>query len=259
MIRLTSLLENIELLPDGNLWIPNIEEITPAQWEHVDRIMVNKGFAMRGGEDCKRAIGKFLQNPNNKKADVIRRDIYKDWVDTIAMVLHLKGATQAESPKYDCQRVVRAAARAFGITSNIREAGYILPSGRLLRLTGNFNTRDLDHREINPVYSKLGIEIPPDKTNSNSNVMMAFMKDCRAIRIGGSQPAADMFHEPTKQQGKRLVELIQEHEGEMMLICRSPTLGQLDHYYKAGTAPTVILRDIVHFYKTGKFLSDVGG
>lgn len=255
MIRLASLLENVELLPNGNLWIPSIEEITPAQWEHINRLMVNKGFAMRGGDDCKQAVVKFLQNPNNEKADVINRGIYGDWVDTITMVLHLKGATQAESPKYDYRRVVRAAARAFGITNNIREAGYILPSGRLLSLTGNRNTRDLDHREINSIYADLDIEIPPDKTNSNSNIMMAFMKDCRAIRIGGSQPAADMFHEPTKQQGKRLVELIQEHGGEMMLICRSTTLGQLDHYYKAGTSPSVILRDIVNFYKTGRFLT----
>jgi hypothetical protein len=64
-----------------------------------------------------------------------------------------------------------------------------------------------------------------------------------------------MFHEPTRQQGQRLVELINEHNGEMMLICRSKTLGSKDHYYKKGTSPYVILRDIVSFYKTGKFIT----
>jgi hypothetical protein len=150
---------------------------------------------------------------------------------------------------------LRAALRAFGETNNIREAGYIFPGGKLLSLTGNSNQRDRDHTEINSVYSKLGIEIPPDATQSNHNIMFAFMKDCRVIRIGGSQPQADMFHAPTRQQGQRLVELINEHGGEMMLICRSETLGAKDHYYKEGTSPGVILRDIVHFYKHGKFLT----
>jgi hypothetical protein len=171
------------------------------------------------------------------------------------MVLHLKGVKPEAGPSYNCRNVLRAAIRAFGETSNIREAGYIFPGGKLLSLTGNVNQRDLDHTEINSVYSKLGIEIPPDKTQSNHNVMFAFMRDCRVIRIGGSQAMADMFHEPTRQQGQRLVELINEHDGEMMLICRSTTLGAKDHYYKKGTSPGIILRDIMYFYKTGKFLT----
>jgi hypothetical protein len=255
MIRLTSLLEAVELLPNGSLWIPNVEEITPSQWERINRIMVNKGYAMRGGEDCKQMVQKYLQNPNNEKENVIRKDVYGMWVDTIAMVLHLNPVKPTEGPSYNCRNVLRAALRAFGETQNIREAGYIFPGGKLLSLTGNFNQRDLDHTEINSVYSKLKIKIPPDETNSNHNVMFAFMRDCRVIRIGGSQPQADMFHEPTRQQAQRLIEFITEHNGEMMIICRSTTLGAKDHYYKRGTSPGQILRDIVYFYKTGKFLT----
>ena len=214
---------------------------------------------MRGGEDCKQTIRKFLQSPNNENHEIVRRKPFGDWVDTIAMVLHLQDVKSSEGPSYNCRNVLRAALRLFGETDNIREAGYIFPGGKLLSLTGNPNQRDLDHTEINSVYSKLGIEIPPDARQSNHNIMFAFMKDCRVIRIGGSQPAADMFHEPTQQQGKRLVELINEHDGEMMLICRSTTLGAKDHYYKQGTSPSIILRDIVNFYKTGKFLTPEQG
>lgn len=255
MIRLTSLLEVIDLLPNGNLRIPNVEEITPAQWERINRIMVNKGYNMRGGEDCKQTITKFLQSPSNESPGEVRHKPFKDWVDTIAMVLHLNDAKPAKGPSYNCRNVLRAALRAFGETDNIREAGYIFPGGKLLSLTGNRNQRDLDHTEINSVYSKLGIKIPPDERQSNHNIMFAFMKDCRVIRIGGSQSFADMFHEPTRQQAQRLIEMINEHNGEMSLICRSETLGAKDHYYKAGTSPSIILRDIIHFYKDGTFLS----
>jgi hypothetical protein len=259
MIRLTSLLENVELLPNGNLRIPNVEEITPAQWERINRFMVNKGYNMRGGDDCKQTITKFLQSPGNESPGEVRYKPFKDWVDTIAMVLHLNDVKPVGEPTYNPRNVLRAALRAFGETDNIREAGYIFPGGKLLSLTGNPNQRDLDHTEINSVYSKLGIEIPSDERQSNHNIMFAFMKDCRVIRIGGSQPQADMFHQPTRQQAQRLAELIKEHGGEMMIICRSTTLGAKDHYYKKGTSPYVILRDIVYFYKTGKFLTPENG
>lgn len=255
MIRLTSLLEVIDLLPNGNLRIPNVEEITPAQWERINRIMVNKGYNMRGGEDCKQTITKFLQSPSNESPGEVRHKPFKDWVDTISTVLHLNPLKSKEGPSYNCRNVLRAALRAFGETQNIREAGYIFPGGKLLSLTGNFNTRDKDHTEINAVYSKLGIKIPPDRFQSNHNIMFAFMKDCRVIRIGGSQSFADMFHAPTRQQAQRLIEMINEHNGQMSLICRSETLGAKDHYYKEGTSPSIILRDIIHFYKDGTFLS----
>jgi hypothetical protein len=256
MIRLKSLIsEAVEFTKRGNLWIDDPNNIPSSKWEQINRIMVNKGYAMRGGDDCKRAVTKFLDNPNNGEPQTINPEIYRPWVDTIATVMHINPVKPATGPSYNCRNVLRAALRAFGETQNIREAGYILPGGKLLSLASAFNRRDLDHREINTVYSKLGIEIPPDKTQSNSNVMMAFMRDCRAIRIGGSQPAADLYAPPTRQQGIRLIELIKEHNGEMMLICRSDKLGMKDHYYKEGTDPYTILRDIVHFYKSGEFLT----
>lgn len=255
MIRLRTLLEAVEFTPRGNLWIDDVDSIPPDKWEKINRIMNNKGYAMRGGEDCKDSISKFLSNPNNKEPNTISADIFGPWVDTIAMVMGVKPPKAPEATKYDCKRVIRAAYRAFGTTSNIHEAGYILPSGKLLSLTSNAGHRDRDHREINSVYSSLGIKIPPDKNQSNSNIMMAFMKDCRAIRIGGSQPMADMWHEPTRQQANRLVDLINAHGGEMALICRSIKFGNKEHFYNRGTKPLVILRDIVHFYKTGEFLT----
>ena len=138
MIRLKSLLESVEFTPKGNLRIDNVNDISPDKWEEINHIMVNKDYAMRGGQDCKRAVAEFLSNPNNKEPNTINPEIYGTWVDTIAMVMGVDHKS-SEGPKYNCQLVIRSAARAFGITNNIREAGYILPSGRLLSLTGNSN------------------------------------------------------------------------------------------------------------------------
>ena len=256
MIHLKSLLrEAVEFTPRGNLWIDDVNSIPADKWEKINRIMVNKGYNMRGGEDCKQSVAKFLANPNNKEPNTINPEIFGPWIETIAMVMGVKQQKAAESPKYNCTNVLRAAIRAFGITNNIESAGYILPGGKLLALTSDGSGRDRDHREINAVYHKLKIEIPPDRMQSNSNIMMAFMKDCRAIRIGGSQPMADMWHEPTRQQAQRLIQLIEAHGGEMMLVCRSDKFGNKDHYYKRGAKASVILRDIVHFYKSGEFLT----
>jgi hypothetical protein len=257
MIKLTTLLrETVEFTKNGNLWIDDIRNIPDSKWVQINRIMNNKGYDMRGADDCKRAVLKFLANPNNGEENTINPEIYGAWVDTIASVMNVKPLVAPKGTEYDCKRVIRAAIRAFGKTNNIREAGYILPSGTLLSLTNNPNHRDLDHREINSVYSRLGIEIPPDRTKSNSNIMMAFMKDCRAIRCGGSQPAIDMYAEPTRQQGARIVEHLNAHGGECMLVCRSDKMGWKDINYPKGTNPSVVLRDIVSFYKYGKFASE---
>ena len=76
MIHLKSLLEIVELTPEGNLRITDINDITPQQWERINHIMVQKGYGMRGPEDCRRAVVKFLENPNNSAPDVIDQDIY---------------------------------------------------------------------------------------------------------------------------------------------------------------------------------------
>ena len=74
MIRLQTLIERVELTPEGNLKISDINDITQSQWEKINRIMVQKGYNMRGPDDCKRAILKFLENPNNETPDVIPQE-----------------------------------------------------------------------------------------------------------------------------------------------------------------------------------------
>lgn len=251
MIRLKEILE---LTPEGNLRITDLDDIAPAQWERINRIMVQKGYNMRGPEDCKRAIAKFLTNSNNDAPDVINKDIYDAWVETISMVMHLKGQAAAAKGDYDCRRVLRAAIRHFGHARDLFTAGYILPNGDLLHMSGGSGAgRDRDHREIGTVYVNLGIKLPADTRSSGTPYMTAFMKDCRAIRIGGSQPFTDMWNEPTRQQAQQLIKLFQMFEGEMILTVKSEKYGAAEQQYKRGTSPNKILQDIVTFYRTGEF------
>jgi len=168
MIRLKLLMEEVGLLPTGNLRITDINDISQSQWERINRIMIQKGYNMRGPDDCKRAILKFLENPNNESPDIINRNIYDAWVETISMVLHLKSASKSKGTTYDCQRVIKSAIRQFGLTHDLNNAGYILPNGGLLNLSGNGHGRNLDHREIASVYIRLGIKVSPDEARSGT-------------------------------------------------------------------------------------------
>jgi len=251
MILLKTLLERVELLPDGNLRITDINDITDEQWAKINRIMVQKGYNMRGPDDCKRAVLKFLDNPNNGTPDIIRKDIYDAWVETIAMVLRLKGEKGPSEKSYDPKKVIAAATRYFGHARDAFLAGYILPNGTLLNFsTGGGAGRDRDHREIANVYLKLGIKIPG--ADSGTDYMQSFMRDCGAIRIGGSQGFADLWHEPTRQQAEELLKLFNMFEGEIILVVRSKKYGNAEQQYKRGTSPKKILQDIVTFYRTGE-------
>jgi hypothetical protein len=252
MIRLKTLIERVEILPDGNLRIPSINDVTDEQWAKINRIMVQKGYNMRGPDDCKRAILKFFENPANGAPDVISRHIYPAWVETIAMVLRLKEPKSAEEQSYDPKKVLAAALRKFGRARDVFLAGYILPSGALLNFSsGGGAGRDKDHREIANVYLDLGYKLP--YANSGTDYMHAFMKDCGAIRIGGSQGFADLWREPTRQQANELLKLFNMFEGEIILVVRSKKYGNAEQQYKRGTSSRKILQDIVTFYREGEF------
>lgn len=254
MIKLVSLLERVEITPEGNLRIPSVDDISLSQWARINRIMVQKGYDMRGAEDCKQSVTKFLTNPHNSAPDVIDRKIYKDWVETIATVMHLKDKSNVVKGDYDCKQVLRAAMRHFGAAYNILNAGYILPNGFLINLSsGTGGGRDLDHREIATIYSKLGIKLFNDNEGSAFVYVKAFMRDCRAIRTGGNQPFVEMWHEPTQQQIEQLRHLFKIFNGYIILVVKSQKYGNAEQQYKKGTSPNKILQDIITFYRTGEF------
>jgi len=213
--------------------------------------MVQKGYDMRGGEDCKQSVVKFMANPHNEVPGVINHNIYDEWIKTIVDVLRLKLPDKSTEKSYDPKRVIRSAIRQFGLTHDLNSAGFILPNGGLLNLSGTGHGRDLDHREIADVYSRLGIEIEADTCSSSTPYMLAFMKDCRVIRIGGSQNHVDIRTMPTRQQAEQLIKFFSMYDGDIYLDVENDKYGRASNAYTTGTNPSRILRDIITFFNTG--------
>jgi len=253
MIKLKSLLTEVEVLDDGSLKISNIDDISTQQWEKISQFMRQRNYDSRGAADAKRAVTKFLKNPNNQAPDVINYDIHPVWVDIIKIVLNLKDTNpkKAEKLSYSPAKIIRDAKRYFGITNDLNQAGYILPDGSLLDFSGGGGrTRGLDHTEIAYIFHKNNVEIPSE-AGSATPYMEGFMQTCKAIRIGGSQNFVDVRHMPTRQQANQLLKLFSMYNGKITLDIKDRKYGRDFRSYTEGTKPSRILRDIITYFKTG--------
>ena len=92
--------------------------------------------------------------------------------------------------------VISLAVENYGTTSNLNQAGYILPDGRLLNF-GSEGSRDTDHRNIEGIYKRNNIDIWSDEYRYN--YVVDFMNH-GAIRCCLNGGILDMTQEPTKEQ-----------------------------------------------------------
>ena len=116
----------------------------------------------------------------------------------------------------------------FGITSNIKEAGYILEDGTMLDFSGRYsaqgykrdnfhfiptdsdylkNQRNSDHREISKLYK--GEEEPTD-------AMIRFMKECKAIRVVSGKDELDIDF--IKKVSEKQKNILKNFEGKTVFI-----------------------------------------
>jgi hypothetical protein len=121
--------------------------------------------------------------------------------------------------EYNAQKAIKAAVDYFGYTNNPNEAGYLLPNGKMLDLSGkkhggSGNSRDLDHREIVIAFDDVDDKDLDGtcKEDCNSRNMINFMNDAGTIRLS-PQSTSDLFidigiNEPTKEQYNALSRII---------------------------------------------------
>lgn len=100
---------------------------------------------------------------------------------------------QAEETNYD---VISLAIEQYGTTSNLGQAGYILPDGSLLNFGSN-GYREENHRGIEVIYKKNNIPIWSNEYRYN--YVVDFMNH-GAIRCCVNSGILDMTKEPTKEQ-----------------------------------------------------------
>jgi hypothetical protein len=229
------------------LHIPWPEKITSEQWSKISRLMQQKGYDIRDGADAQRFVYGYMQKFQNKVPPVLQ-----DWIDTISLVLDVKAPSQSPDVKTagatPASKVFRRAVKEWGTTHDPALAGYILPSGALLDLSGarqgGGSVRAYDHRQVEQFFD--------ERFEERVDAMHAFM-DMGAIRWMPEGNSLDIRKPPTPQQLTTLRRVLNHSQGEIIFIdVFWPSYGNSAAEYPGRTKPDRIVRDIQNFYKTGE-------
>jgi hypothetical protein len=228
------------------LHIPHLAAITPDQWEKISGIMRGKGYDSRGAADASRAVQSMLRRAGESgEARVLK---HEDWVDTIAKVIGLKASSQelkAGDRAATARKVFARAVKSWGLTNNPDVAGYILPNGSMLDLSGGSGRRAYDHRQVGSFLE------PSEQGRGATDCMHEFM-DLGAIRWMPEGPGMDIRVPPTKAQYAQIARIKDEAHGQLYLDVYSPNYGKAYRGYGPSHTSQRVVNDIVSFYKTGK-------
>ena len=137
------------------------------------------------------------QNPNKNR---VVNDIIYYFLDGIKPQGNYSYESKAKNGKIILENeqvdLMALAKNEFGVTSNLKQAGYILPDGTLLNF-GSYGYRETDHRAIEGIYTSNNIKIWNDEYRFN--YVVDFMNH-GAIRCCLNGGILDMTKEPTSQQ-----------------------------------------------------------
>lgn len=205
---------------EGGLVITDFDAIP---WGRVNLYMKGKGYDVRGADDARRIFekaNKWEGGMDGNHAAAIRSVI---------------GARQksAETRNNESNKIITAAVREFGITTDPKEAGYLLPDGRMLDFSGKRDggspgQRSYDHREINRAYEPEG--------DDHSSAMFEFASKTGAVRMDYNNRGylnVDIYSHPTKKQVAVLKSLITQ-DTEVNLDISSVTGSVIDTYEGTG-------------------------
>ena len=227
----------------------DVDGLTRGVLARMDVRLKALGYDSRGSDDVREML-KTRIAPDG----VIT---HPDW--TAAYEAATKGA-QATRERTDAKAAERGAAkyvdfarmRELGLTEDWAEAGYITSGGSLIDLSGKreggqSGTRSYDHREAGGTAG-----------------MQEYMA-LGNIRIDGNSGSIDIAREPTQQQYRRIAELAEMRNGEVVIDLedglgepRLDSAGGVDYYFKAkrnfsreypvGAKPARIIADIKRFF-----------
>ena len=148
------------------------------------------------------------------------------------------------------QMIFNAAKKMFGVTYDIREAGYVLPDGTMLDFSGRHDAPDprdsydfkgrrtSDHRDIDNI-----------KYISDAQTDICDFIKRGAIRIDVHAGAINLYLKPTKEQKEVLRRLIVKNEGYVYIDFG---YDETEHYVEYdGARYTKILSDIDRYFDEG--------
>ena len=212
----------------------DIFDVSNNQWQEISDRMVELGYDFRGGKDTKEIFEKILERSGEIKESIYQDhyNVFKDVVgfslegEELASRTHLDRAINGFSDAYGDYYV-------FGITDDFREAGYMIPDGRMLDFSGKSEgglagTRSYDHRQINIVFD--------ESFEKSYEPMIQFMKEGN-IRIVND--ALDILVLPTENQFKTIAKFVKYYNGNVRI-----SIGENDEIYKdfpIGTNPIFVI------------------
>lgn len=150
------------------------------------------------------------------------------------------------SEKYD-DDYLSEAKKQFGTTNNILLAGYINTDGSMLDFSGGYESRFIDHNDIDVIFDDEG----------GADAMYAYM-GMGNIRLMPEAPSLEFNSkvEPTSQQYstiKRAIDVLIEKHGKFYIEFSNDEGQSISNrQYERGVSTSQILEDIAYFYKNGK-------
>lgn len=153
--------------------------------------------------------------------------------------------SKAQTASASSNDLMRLAINQYGITHNIKAAGYILPDGSLLDF--NRDNRAIDHRNIEGIYQNNGIPIWSDEYRYNYCV--DFMNH-GAIRCDVNVGLLDMTMEPTPKQCQILKQFVRI-AGEVDIDFTDEKGDTIHSVSYEDALPGKVVADIIRFYEEG--------
>ena len=135
------------------------------------------------------------------------------------------------------KRIYHNAIKNNGTTTDIREAGFIGPDGKMIDGGQGSGVRITEHRDMAALAYKTSEVLYKDtllglgiESKENFTLMYKFMEDTGSIRVSmnGAQYYAEIYQKPTLTQLKKIVETYNKGNFEYIVIdAINPTRGRL--------------------------------
>lgn len=204
---------------------PDLSVVTPSQWKAMNDRMVGLGYDFRGAEDTKQIFERLNKSPGG---------LQEDHSKVFESVVNSKEYATKYSPQ-KTRGTFQRAINYFGLTSNPREAGYVLPNGAMLDLSGRRDggpgdTRALDHREVNTI------------------IPMPEFISMGAIRHFPELPGVDIRRKPTPQQLSFIYKDVENSPRGYTLEIKDYQKGRLYQQYDPGVMASKVIGDMRRFY-----------
>jgi hypothetical protein len=174
----------------------------------MDRTLKGMGYDSRGPQDVK----EMLESGRVVKDGFLW---HPDWITAYQNAVQGKALTAEVTERG--KKWASKLKKEYGITFNLKEAGYILQDGSLIDLSGKrqggpSNTRALDHREVGQVMDE-------EDFGSESDYMHQFMLESGAIRLSffGDDVMLDVTQAPTDRQLRIIGRALRQGNGTAVI------------------------------------------